>query len=165
MSKRDFQDLNCSIAQALDQIGEHWTLMILRNAFHGVRRFEDFQKQLSISPTILSARLKKLTINDILKKEKSKKDGRSIEYRLTEKGLDIYPILISMLDWGEKYAPSGHGERIRLVDRKEGQPVRPVRVLANDGRVLTPKDVTVLPGDGTDNTLQDLISHRENRKS
>ncbi len=165
MSKRDFQGLNCSIAQALDQIGEHWTLMILRNAFHGVRRFEDFQKQLSISPTILSARLKKLTNNNILRKEKNKKDGRSIEYRLTEKGLDIYPILIAMLDWGEKYAPSTEGERIRLVDRKEGRPVRPVRVLADDGRPLTPRDVTVLPGDGTDDILQNLIDHRENRKS
>ena len=70
-----------------------------------------------------------------------------------------------MLDWGEKYAPSGQGERIRLVDRKEGRPVRPVRVLADDGRILTPKDVTVLPGEGTDDKLQDLINHRERRKS
>ncbi|WP_169545531.1 winged helix-turn-helix transcriptional regulator [Sneathiella aquimaris] len=160
MSKKDFKDLNCSIAQTLDQIGEHWTFMILRNAFMGIRRFEDFQQQLSISPTVLSQRLKKLTENDILEKRKSKTDGRSVEYKLTEKGLDIYPILIALMDWGEKYAPSSCGERLLLVDRQDGKPIGPVSVLAHDGRPLTARDVQVRPGNGADEPMIDLVHHR-----
>ncbi len=165
MSKKDFQNLNCSIAQALDQIGEHWTLMILRNAFHGIRHFEDFQKQLDISPTILSIRLKKLTNNGIFSKQKNKDDGRSIEYRLTEKGMEIYPVMIALLNWGEKYTPSPTGERIRLVDRQNGLPLPPVQVISSDGRALKPQDVTVLPGMGTDDQLMDLITYRKKRKN
>ncbi|WP_415237379.1 winged helix-turn-helix transcriptional regulator [Sneathiella sp.] len=161
MSKKDFKDLNCSIAQTLDQIGEHWTFMILRNAFMGIRRFEDFQQQLSISPTVLSQRLKKLTENDILEKRKSKTDGRSVEYKLTEKGLDIYPILIALMDWGEKYAPSSCGERLLLVDRHDGKPIGPVSVLAHDGRRLSARDVQVLPGNGADEPMIDLVHHRK----
>jgi len=164
MSKKKFDNLDCSVAQALSQIGEHWTLMILRNAMHGIRRFEDFQTELNISPTVLSSRLKSMVKNDILYQKKSKKDGRSIEYRLTQKGLDVYPIIVSLLDFGEKYMPSGKGPRIQLVEKRSGKPVRKVRVQSEDGRDLTPFDVKVVAGDGADNRMKQLIDFRERRK-
>lgn len=160
MSRTDLKKFDCSVAQTLDQIGEWWTMLILRNAFHGFKRFDDFQAQLEISPTVLSARLKALTKNGILEKRKSTDDGRASDYILTEKGLDLYPILISMLEWGEKYAPSSAGPRIKLIDKRNHKPIQSVSVLAHDGRKLGAKDVMVYADKGSDSRMEQLINYR-----
>ncbi|PHQ70415.1 MAG: transcriptional regulator [Sneathiella sp.] len=160
MSKLDVKKLDCSVAQTLNQIGERWTLLIIRDAFHGIKRFDDFQTQLKISPTVLSARLQSLTKNGILEKRKSHLDGRAFEYVLTTKGLDLYPVLLSLMAWGDKYMPNNAGPRMKLLDKKTQQPIRPVHVLAADGRVLSAKDVVVRPASGSDEKMRSLINYR-----
>lgn len=161
MSRTDLTKFDCSVAQTLDQIGEWWTLLILRDAFHGIKRFDDFQTQLEISPTVLSARLQSLTKNGILEKRKSRTDGRAFEYILTAKGLDLYPVLLSLMAWGDKYAPNNEGPRMRLLDKKNLRPIQPVAVHADDGRVLGAKDVVVRPAQGSDERMTSLINYRK----
>ena len=116
-------EIDCSVAQTLSVIGEWWTLMILRNAFHGMRTFDAFREHLGISTSVLSDRLKTLTDAGIFRKAQSPTDGRSFEYRLTAKGMDLYPILVGMVQWGEKHMPSRRGSaglsfrRRRRADR------------------------------------------------
>jgi len=161
MNNTDIELLDCGVAQTLNQIGERWTLLILRDAFHGIKRFDDFQNQLKISPTVLSARLQSLTRNGILEKRKSRADGRAFEYVLTTKGLDLYPVLLSLMAWGEKYIPNGQGPRMQLLDKKTLRPIRAVHVLAEDGRELGAKDVIVRPTAGSDDKTLALINYRQ----
>jgi DNA-binding HxlR family transcriptional regulator len=161
MSRTDLKKIDCSVAQTLDQIGEWWTLLILRDAFHGIKRFDDFQTQLEISPTVLSARLQSLTKNGILEKLKSRTDGRAFEYVLTKKGLDLYPVLLSLMTWGEKYVPNVDGPRMQLLDKKNLRPIQPVGVRSEDGRVLSARDVIVKPASGSDDRMTSLINYRQ----
>jgi DNA-binding HxlR family transcriptional regulator len=96
-------DFNCSVARTLEHIGERWTMMILRDAFYGVRRFDDFRASLGIARNILSKRLTKLVDAGIMRKELYEEHPPRYEYRLTEKGRDLVPILTSFLAWGDRW--------------------------------------------------------------
>src|SRR5271163_989364 len=101
MQWRSVKDMNCSVARALSVVGERWTMLILREAFLGHRRFDQFQSGTGIARNILSARLQSLVANGIFDRvEEAGSDGY-IEYRLTKKGLDLYPVLISLMRWGD----------------------------------------------------------------
>lgn len=157
MPKGSFASMNCAIARTLDQVGEWWTLLILRNAFCGMSRFEDFREHLGIATNILASRLEKLVRAGILRRERSAGDGRSHDYRLTEKGLTLYPVLIAMTDWGERWAANPKGARIKLCDRRTGRPVERVTVRSRDGRALRPADVVARPGPGADGKIRRLL--------
>lgn len=165
MSRTDLKKFDCSVAQTLGQIGEWWTLLIIRDAFHGIKRFDDFQTHLEISPTVLSARLRSLTRDGILQRQSSETDGRANEYILTEKGLDLHPVLLSLMDWGEKHAPNPAGPRMRLLDKENMQPLPPITVRAADGRALKARDVVVQSGSGSDEKMIALINYRNRQKS
>ena len=111
MRKRSFADINCPIAQTLELVGEWWTLLIIRNAFCGMRRFDDFQRHLDISSNILSARLQSLVASGILLRQPAPDDGRAVEYTLTNKGRALYPVLLALTQWGETWAPHPDGAR------------------------------------------------------
>lgn len=145
MKLKTFGHMNCSLAQTLSIIGEHWTMLIIRDVFFGLRRFEQFQKDLGIARNMLSDRLKKLVEAGVL--ERSTSDGHP-EYRLTERGLALQPILLAMTHWGDTYMPNPNGRRLTFVDRRDGKPIRPMAVYAADGRKLKPKDVKARPGPG-----------------
>ena len=153
--------MDCSVAQTLELIGEWWTLLILRNAFLRMRTFDEFQKQLGISTSVLSARLKKLTDAGVLSRQSSAHDGRSAEYRLTEKGLELYPVMIALMQWGDKWRPNGRGLRLDLRERKTGRRIAGVRVLSAAGEPLGPRDVEVRAGPGADATARSLVSLRK----
>ena len=150
MKLKDFNHLNCSLAQTLSTIGEHWTLLIVRDAFLGLRRFDQFQRSLGIARNILSSRLKKLVSEDIF--EKTRGQSGHYEYRLTSKGLELQPIMLAMTHWGDKHKPNPNGKRLTFVDRKDGKPIQAMSVRAHDGRKLKPKDVKARPGPG-------MVSH------
>ena len=139
MKLKSFADMNCSLAQTLEIIGERWTLLILRDAFFGAKRFEQFQKSLGVARNILASRLKTLVDEGIL--EKRAVDGGRFNYVLTQKGLDLQPVLLSMTHWGDKYKPSPEGGRPIFIERATGQPIAPMAVHAEDGRVLNPRDI------------------------
>ncbi len=147
MKYKTFEHMNCSLAQTLNIVGERWTLLILRDAFFGAKRFSQFERSLGIAKNILSTRLNMLVDEGIMERHESKTDGR-MEYVLTEQGLDLQPLLLSMTHWGDKYRPNPAGKRLIFVDRDEGRPIQPMTVRGEDGRLLRPRDVRATPGPG-----------------
>ncbi|MBX3560712.1 MAG: helix-turn-helix transcriptional regulator [Sphingomonas sp.] len=125
----------CSIAAALEAVGERWSFLILRGAFNGLHHFEEFQSTLGIARNILSNRLVRLVEHGILAREPDPADRRKIAYRLTEKGRDLLPVLISLRQWGEKWVLDVPGNPV-LVDRHTRRPIAPIAVRAADGRAL-----------------------------
>src|ERR1700683_4649257 len=108
MQWRSVKEARCSVARALSVVGERWTMLILREAFLGHRRFDEFQAATGIARNILSTRLQALVAKGIFERND---DGpeRHVEYRLTEKGLDLYPVLISLMRWGDTWMGGGAG--------------------------------------------------------
>ena len=145
MKYTSFANMNCSLAQAMEILGERWTMLILRDAFFGVRRFEDFLKT-GMSRNVLTDRLKRLTETGIL--EKRPIDGKSSEYLLTEKGLDLQPVLLSMTHWGDRYLPNPDGDRIIFKERATDQPIAPMSAYSRDGRPLGARDIRAHRGPG-----------------
>ena len=143
MRLKSFQDMDCSLAQALEIVGERWTLLILRDAFFGIRRFDDFQGRLGIARNILSMRLARLVEEDILERRPLSTGGRRAEYHLTAKGKALQPVLVALTQWGDRWYPGVGGSRIEFVERDSGEPIPPVQVLAGNGRVLAPRDIGV----------------------
>lgn len=145
MKYKKFDQMNCSLAQTLDIIGERWTLLILRNAFLGARRFSQFQENLDIARNILSSRLKRLVAEDILKKA-AITEGAHAEYRLTDKGLALQPVLLSMTHWGDQYKANPKGARLTFVERDTELPIRQMAAISQDGRTLLSRDIRAVPG-------------------
>lgn len=131
----------CGLASALEAMGERWSFMILRASFNGLKHFEEFLSELGIARNILSNRLAKLVEHGILKREPCADDRRKIEYRLTEKGLDLLPAMLALRQWGQKYGSETVVEDPVLVDELDRLPIGPVSILAHDGRILGPQDL------------------------
>ena len=148
MRYKSFANMNCSLAQSLEVLGERWSLLILRDAFRGVRRFEDFLKT-GVSRNVLTERLKRLTEEEIF--DKRPIDGKSSEYRLTEKGLDLQPILLAFTHWGDKYLPHPAGDRLIFRERITGEAIAPMSAYSADGRPLSARELTATPGPGAEN--------------
>jgi DNA-binding HxlR family transcriptional regulator len=138
--------MRCSIARALDLVGEWWTMLVVREAFMGTTRFDAFQRNLGIAPNILSARLKRLVASGVLQRVPAG-GARRQEYRLTEKGRDLFPVLVALLQWGDRWLAGPDGPPVRLLDRAAGLPVA-VGVRSSDGRTLRPADIRLVPGPG-----------------
>jgi len=133
--------IECGLPQALEVMGERWSFMILRASFNGLKHFEEFLSELGIARNILSNRLAKLVEHGILKREPCADDRRKIEYRLTEKGLDLLPAMLALRQWGQKYGSETVVEDPVLVDELDRLPIGPVSILAHDGRILGPQDL------------------------
>jgi DNA-binding HxlR family transcriptional regulator len=132
--------LSCSLPTALEVMGERWSFMILRAGFNGVHHFEEFLSALGIARNILSNRLARLVEHGIMKREPLPGDRRKIEYRLTEKGMDLLPAMLALRQWGEKYG-AGIPSNPVLCDSRDGQPIALIGIHAHDGRVLGPKEL------------------------
>ena len=137
--------LSCPIPPAVELIGERWAFLILRGAFNGLQHFEEFQAGLGIARNILSDRLAKLVAGDILKRSADPTDRRKLVNALTEKGESLLPVMLAIRQWGEAW---GHGKvEIVLADIRNRRPIRPIKVLAEDGREVTLADLTWLSRD------------------
>lgn len=147
MKLKSFEDMNCSLALTLEVIGERWTLLILREAFFGKKRFEEFQNGLGIARNILSSRLNRLVSDGILQKRPV--EANRFEYVLTPKGLELQPVLLSMTHWGDRHKAHAKGKRVIFVERVTGAPIAPMAVRSADGRVLGPRDIRATPGPGS----------------
>jgi DNA-binding HxlR family transcriptional regulator len=145
MLKRDYEGQNCSIARALEIVGERWTLLIVRDAFAGLRRFEQFQGSLGIARNILTERLNRLVEEGLLDRVRYSERPERYEYRLTNKGRDLNVALTSLMQWGDKYA----GEKAPKVLRRRGDKTRVVAALVPQGAdVLRADEVELVPGPG-----------------
>jgi DNA-binding HxlR family transcriptional regulator len=136
----DLDQGHCALPMALEAMGERWSFMILRAAFNGVQHFEEFQQELSIARNILSNRLTRLVAHGIMKREVMEEDRRKVQYRLTEKGIDLLPAMVALRQWGEKWG-AGVPSTPVLVDIRDEQPIGLVSILAHDGRVLGPHEL------------------------
>ncbi len=146
----DYDTSNCNIAAALSIVGEKWTFLVLREAFNGVRRFDDMQRRTSAPRQVLSNRLATLVSEGILRKVPYQEDGQRprSEYRLTEKGIELFPVIAALLAWGDKYAAWPGGPAVELTHRDCGAPVH-LELACSAGHVLgSARDVTPVPGPG-----------------
>lgn len=148
MRRTSLNDADCPVARALDVIGDWWSLLIVRDAFFGLRRFGEFQKNLGMAKNILTVRLRGLVESGILDAvpaaHGSNRGGSPYkEYVLTRKGRDLFPVLVALRQWGEAHQFPGEACRIELVDRDKGEPVRPLELRAADGRRLAGADTMI----------------------
>jgi len=157
MARNNIDSLNCSIADALNLIGEWWTILILREAFFGSRRFEEFQQHLGIARNILTARLKKLCDSGILERVPVKEGARRHEYRLTAMGRDLLPILIVLTHWGDRWLNESDGAPVVFVERDTGEEISDIRVLSQDGRELKARDLALVPGPGATEATKERL--------
>src|SRR4051812_27634169 len=148
MLGRSYDSQTCSIAGALEVVGERWSLLVLRDAFLGVRRFDDFQRSLGIARNVLTARLARLVDEGVLERVAYQQRPERFEYRLTDKGLGLWPVLTGLVRWGdEDYAEAGGPPRI-FEHRDCGGELTVRLTCAKCGAELSPRDVRVLPGPG-----------------
>ncbi len=148
MLRSDYTDQNCSIARALELIGERWTILILRDVFRGSRRFDELQGDLGIARNVLQSRLERLCDAGILKRVPYQERPLRHEYRLTRKGLDLWPVIVALLQWGDRYEAPEAGPPVLLVHRECGGAVDDRRRCAKCGADLQPWDVEALAGPG-----------------
>ena len=142
----DIGSLNCSIARSLALIGDRWTLLLLRNAFLGTRRFDDFQSQLGVTRHVLAERLKRLVDADILSKEAYQPNR--YEYRLTAKGRALYPVLLALTAWGDAFLDEGAGPPLLYQHKNCGKTMTATMTCSECGEAVHARDVLPMAGPG-----------------
>jgi len=153
MRHTSFKDLRCPVARSLERVGEWWSILILREAFLGARRFDDFQKALDIAPNTLTRRLNALVEAGLLARHRYSERPPRDEYRLTEAGRDFRPVMWAILAWGNRhFAPEGPS--VQIVDAETGEVADPVLVDRRTGRLLTPPAFRTAAGPAADDTLR-----------
>lgn len=145
MKRKCLEQSDCAVARALDAIGDWWSLLILREAFAGTRRFSDFQKSLGVARNILAARLKKLVALGVFDLVPAADGSAFQEYALTERGRGLYIVILALRQWGESSLFGDEGPKTRLVDIRSGKPIRPLELRSHAGRLLQPEDIRVEP--------------------
>ncbi len=148
MRWRNVGRLDCTIARTLSVIGDRWTLLILRDVFLGVRRYDDFQRSLRISRHRLADRLGKLVKHGVLRREAYQERPKRFEYRLTDKGRDLYPVIVTIAGWGDRHMAPRNGPPIERVHRGCGRATTMRLACEHCGEPVTARDVTVRPGPG-----------------
>jgi DNA-binding HxlR family transcriptional regulator len=146
MRWQDIGEMTCSVARTLSVVGDRWTLLILRDAFLRTRRFEDFQARLGITRHRLADRLRKLVDSGILDRVRYQERPARFEYRLTEKGRDLYPVIASLVNWGDRWMAGTAGPPIELVHRGCGHRMTPVLSCPDCGARIGARDVEARPG-------------------
>jgi DNA-binding HxlR family transcriptional regulator len=147
MERKSFSDMDCSVAQCLEVVGEWWSMLIIRDAIFGVTRFDDFQRSLGISRNVLHQRLATLVEAGVLTKVPYSEHPPRSEYRLTDKGRDLWPVLTAMRQWGDDHA-SPRGQRIKLVHKGCGATTDVEYVCKSCGEPVTARDVLAVDGPG-----------------
>ena len=134
-------DQRCSVARTLSVIGERWTLLVLREAFLRTRRFDDFQRLTGAPRPILADRLRTLVEQGILERRPYGSHPDRFEYRLTEKGLDLYPVIVSLMEWGDRWMPDELGAPVTLEHRGCGHEITPVLTCPGCGDRVGARDI------------------------
>jgi DNA-binding HxlR family transcriptional regulator len=160
MRHAEFTTQVCSIARALEVVGEWWTLLIVREAFFGTEHFDDFEARLGISKNVLSARLSKLVREGILSRLPVPGRGNPVIYRLTAKGQDLLPTIIALMQWGDRWI-SPKQAPVLVVQKQSGKEVAQLGLKSSAGQRLSFKDLVVLPGPGADRAIKKRFAPRD----
>jgi DNA-binding HxlR family transcriptional regulator len=143
MKWSELADERCSVARSVAVIGDRWTLMLLRDCFLGVRRFEDFERRLGISRSIVADRLKRLVAEGVLRKERYQERPVREEYRLTDKGLALHPVIMAIVHWGDRFYAGDEGPPLLHRHKACGCDFAPVMTCSECGEPLGARDVEV----------------------
>jgi DNA-binding HxlR family transcriptional regulator len=143
--KRTYEGQRCSIARALELVGERWTLLIIRDAFLGLRRFDQFQESLGVARNVLTDRLNRLVAEGILERSRYSERPPRFEYRLTDKGRELAVPLLALMQWGDRHLSP---KPPRVARRRDDRSSVKAALVARDGGVVPPADVEVVPGPG-----------------
>lgn len=138
----------CSLSRTLAVIGDRWTLLVLRDCFLGIRRFDDFEKRLGVTRHVLSDRLKKLVEYEVLVKVPYQQRPLREEYRLTQRGLDLHSAVLALVSWGDRHMTDERGAPIQHVHRGCGQVMRPITTCSECGEAVSARDIQVQRGEG-----------------
>src|SRR4051794_9217486 len=148
MLHNDYPDQNCSVARTLELLGERWTLLVIRDVLTGARRFDQMQRRLGIARNVLSARLDRLLEEGILERRPYSHTPPRYEYFLTEKGLDLWPVLVALVAWGDKYAAPPEGPPLVIVHKDCGGQIDDRRICRRCGKHLEIREARAIPGPG-----------------
>ncbi|WP_424137793.1 winged helix-turn-helix transcriptional regulator [Roseomonas chloroacetimidivorans] len=151
MPRTDFSTMRCPIARSMEVLGERWAILVMREAFYGTTRFDDFERHLGIASNILSARLAKLVEHGLLERVP---EGARHAYRLTEKGRDFFPAFLALKRWSDRWMAGPEGPVIRLLDPLTGEEVSAPVPLGADGKPLQPETVRLAPGPGAGEAMR-----------
>lgn len=148
MKWQEVGGMSCSVARTLSVIGDRWTMLVIRNAFLGTRRFDDFHTALGMTRHVLSDRLERLVKAEVLKKVAYQERPARYEYRLTDKGRDLYPVLLALTGWGDKWLDEGRGAPVVYQHKTCGHMTRPVMVCSECHEPVNPREMTPMAGPG-----------------
>jgi DNA-binding HxlR family transcriptional regulator len=160
MRHSEFPSQVCSVARSLEIVGEWWTLLIVREAFFGTARFSDFEAHLGIAKNVLTDRLNRLVEAGVMQRTPVPGRGNPVTYRLTDQGRDLLPVVVALMQWGDRWVNGGKAP-IRLLDRKTGKEIAPMRVTNADGARLGLRDLVVVPGPGADATVRNRLGKKD----
>jgi len=146
MRWNEIDTMTCSIARTLSVVGDRWTMLVIRDVFLGIRRFESIQRNLGLTPHRLSDRLRKLVRDGILRRVAYEKRPPRFEYRLTEKGVDLYPLLVVMMKWGDRWMAGKAGAPVELIHRSCGHSIAPQLTCPDCKAKIDPREMSVRPG-------------------
>jgi DNA-binding HxlR family transcriptional regulator len=148
MLPRTYENQVCSVARALEVLGDRWTLLVLRDAFRRVRRFEDFQRSLGVARNVLTDRLNRLVDEGIMRRVPYQERPVRFEYRLTEKGRELWPVMMTLMQWGDRHYDEPAGPPMVVRHRDCGGEVTGHLSCSKCGAELGPYDVEATPGPG-----------------
>jgi len=141
--RKPHEDQPCPVARCVDLVGDRWSLLIVRDAFDGIRRFSDFQRSLGVARNILSDRLRKLVDAGVLENQAASDGSAYQEYVLTAKGESLFPVVVALRQWGEQHLFAKGEAHSQLVDKRWGRPLARMAPQASDGRPLGAADAEV----------------------
>jgi DNA-binding HxlR family transcriptional regulator len=160
MQHKSFDEMRCPIARSLERVGEWWSIMILRDAFYGSTRFDEFQKGLGIAPNMLTRRLTGLVDAGLMERRRYSERPERFEYILTPAGRDFRPVMLAMMTWGNRHFAK-EGISVQLIDTGTGEVADPVMVDRKTGKELKYPDFKVVPGPAADEATLNRIGRRE----
>jgi DNA-binding HxlR family transcriptional regulator len=163
MYRKRFIGMDCSIARALEEVGEWWSLLIVRECTQGSSRFEEFQGQLGIARNVLTARLERLTGLGILERYPVADRANTYGYRLTQKGEDLYPVLVTLMQWGDRWLAVSGKAPLALLDAATGTPIKKLAVRGKSDRPLSFREVRFEAGPGATSTIKAAVEGRNKR--
>jgi DNA-binding HxlR family transcriptional regulator len=162
MRRKSFGNMHCPIARSLDRVGEWWSILILRDAFYGLTRFDEFQKNLGVAPNMLTRRLNALVEAGLLERRRYSEHPPRDEYVLTGRGRDFRPVLLALLAWGNRHF-AAEGRSVQLVNARTGAAVEPVLVDGATGEEIGGPDFALVAGPAADDGVRQRLAERGRR--
>lgn len=157
MKAKSFSGMRCSMAGALEVIGDRWALLLIRDLSLGLRRYDELRTSTGIPPATLAARLTHLVEGGLVERVRYQERPPRDEYRLTEKGHDLWKVTVALREWGDQWDASGFGVPMEMVDRQTGHPLRLALVDAETGEAVPIERAILRPGPGADHAIRRLL--------